>query len=559
VTVRAGITLNEVEAVHGQEQARSLGVLQAQELTFDSAQRQAHQAAVVPDAVLGVDQGVAGGQLGEGFDRRTLGPGAAMAPLLARSEDLLLGDHGELLEREHEPLGQRCRPHLHPPPAGPAPRGSRLIGGPRLDPVLVEERAQAFRARQRRGRQHDAPTVEAPRLEHLHEGVQRPVAGAGLDQRAPQLAEVVGAYVEAFGVVPRVGDREALELHGSPRLDLLLDLLGGDQQVVGRRHDASARDRNIEALEGFRDVARQPRVPGLGIVGDDERVLGNEVQHRLEGGLQQGRQGLGPGWRVPAQQRVHHQIDRARLHVLRCRELADGFGTLDHEGAVDQQLAGRRGDGVTQRGLRALARRVELPDRLHLVAEQLDPQRVRPLRWEQVEDAASHGQLAALFDERHPRIARGDQRLDQRVAIDGLPHLEVDRARANRLTRGDAGGQSRPGCNDHRRGVRRGEGVRGRSSAGQPAVEDVHALGDHEGLGREALVGLGVMAGKGPDAAVRLRLAERRSQIVDEGVGRLGRRHQHQHRPIAVGADQVRGDHCARGTPQARQAHAARA
>ena len=39
---------------------------------------------------------------------------------------------------------------------------------------------------------------------------------------------------------------------------------------------------------------------------------------------------------------------------------------------------------------------------------------------EDVDDAAAHRQLAALFDQRHARVARGDELRDELVAVDPL-------------------------------------------------------------------------------------------------------------------------------------------
>ena len=156
-----------------------------------------------------------------------------------------------------------------------------------------------------------------------------------------------------------------------------------------------------------------------------------------------------------------------------------------------------RGGGATAWGsvcCERLARRVELADRLDLVAQQLYAQRQAAVRRIQIEDAAAHGELAPLLDQRHARVARGHQRLDQRVAVDHLPDLEVHRLAAHELARRDAGGERGPGRDhDGRVGLGLRPVDRGRR-AREPAVEHVHPLGHQEGLGREALVGLGVVA-----------------------------------------------------------------
>jgi hypothetical protein len=37
--------------------------------------------------------------------------------------------------------------------------------------------------------------------------------------------------------------------------------------------------------------------------------------------------------------------------------------------------------------------------------------------WKDVEDAAAHGEFAAFFDERHPRVSRPNQGRDERIPI----------------------------------------------------------------------------------------------------------------------------------------------
>jgi hypothetical protein len=74
------------------------------------------------------------------------------------------------------------------------------------------------------------------------------------------------------------------------------------------------------------------------------------------------------------------------------------------------------------------------------------------VRREHVEDAAAHRDLAALLDERHPRIARADQRRDERVAVDRLAELEVHGAPAHELARGHARRERGPRRHDDRAG-----------------------------------------------------------------------------------------------------------
>ena len=119
-------------------------------------------------------------------------------------------------------------------------------------------------------------------------------------------------------------------------------------------------------------MAEQALAPGRGVVDHDQRVVGQIIEHALERGLEQRRERLGAGRHVAAQQRVDELVDGARRDAL-------GGGQLAQRGvrSITSERSSRisRGGGATaagQRLLRALARGVELADRLDLVAEQLD-------------------------------------------------------------------------------------------------------------------------------------------------------------------------------------------
>ena len=97
--VGTAVALHEVETVHGDEEPIAAGVLDAQQLVGDAAHVHHNQAAVGPDAVIGVDQEVARRELAEAFESRPFLPRTALPGSLALSEDLLFGDDCALLVR----------------------------------------------------------------------------------------------------------------------------------------------------------------------------------------------------------------------------------------------------------------------------------------------------------------------------------------------------------------------------------------------------------------------------------------------------------------------------
>ncbi len=70
---------------------------------------------------------------------------------------------------------------------------------------------------------------------------------------------------------------------------------------------------------------------------------------------------------------------------------------------------------LLERMQRALGERRERAQRLDLVAEELDAHRLAAGRREDVDDAAAHGDLAALLDALDPRVAGEHELLGQLV------------------------------------------------------------------------------------------------------------------------------------------------
>ena len=343
-----------------------------------------------------------------------------------------------------------------------------------------------------------------------------------------------------------------LEEHRPALPDRIAQRVGTEHELVGGTHHATALEGHRVVLEQLVGVAQQPGVTAVGVVDDHPRVLGQEVEDRLLGGLQQRSERLDARRQVAPQQRVDELVDAALGQALLPGPLANRVAARDHQLAVAQQLAGRRRRHVRKRGFGALARRVELAQLLHLVAQQLDADRSLAVGREEVEDVPADGQLAPLLDEWHALVAGSDQQLDQRVPVDGLPHLEMDRLRAHGVSRRHPQRERRPGRDHDRRrldpAVPRGQ---------QPAVEHVHALGDHERLRREALVGLDVVAREDPHAPPALGLAQVHAQVGREEVGRLRVGGEHEDRARLARGRDPRSELGARGPAQAADARTA--
>jgi hypothetical protein len=94
---------------------------------------------------------------------------------------------------------------------------------------------------------------------------------------------------------------------------------------------------------------------------------------------------------------------------------------------ASQKLRGREQRDAVQRPDGALVRRVEGAQGVDLVAEELDPDRERGRRREDVDDAASTGELAAAGDLGDGRVAEVEQVAQQLVQAE--PALDLQLAR----------------------------------------------------------------------------------------------------------------------------------
>jgi hypothetical protein len=200
---------------------------------------------------------------------------------------------------------------------------------------------------------------------------------------------------------------------------------------------------------------------------------------------------------------------------------------------------------------RSLCDFVEFADRLDLVTQQLDTNRMRAMGREDVENAASNGEFAPLLDERHPRVARGNQGFDERITVGDLADFEVDRTTAHDFARGHPERERRP--RSHRDG--RGFDPHIRLRARQPAIEDVHSLRDQKRLRGEALVGVRVVARICAHAPALDGFSECGAEVLDQRVAGLGVRGDEERGRITELGNESRSDDGPRAAAQAREMH----
>ncbi len=213
--------------------------------------------------------------------------------------------------------------------------------------------------------------------------------------------------------------------------------------------------------------------------------------------------------------------------------LGEGRGPLPYVVGEQQLAAGRCPQAVLGDLQGALVGDLEVADLLDVVAPELDAQRVFLGRREHVEDAAAHGELAALLDQFDPGVRGCGERLDDRVQVGGLTGAQghrlqvaeaLDLGLEHRADRGDDDGD-RAGLGVVRAGVRE-------------APQDGEAAADRVGAGREALVREGLPGRVVHDTVRRQDRAQRRGQVLrlaargrhgeDGPAGLTGQRRHHE-------------------------------
>ncbi len=111
-------------------------------------------------------------------------------------------------------------------------------------------------------------------------------------------------------------------------------------------------------------------------------------------------------------------------------------------------LGGRRDRDTIQPAHRLLAGDIELADRLDLVPEKLDSDRVREREGEQVNNPPAHGDIAALADLVLGAVPERQQPLDERRQIGGLADRQL-KAEGSEMGRRESPLHDRPHRSHH--------------------------------------------------------------------------------------------------------------
>ena len=275
----------------------------------------------------------------------------------------------------------------------------------------------------------------------------------------------------------------------------------------------------------------------MGLVDEEDEVVGEVVDQRVgraarRAAVEDPRVVLDPRAEAELPQHLHvvagPLLEAVRLELLAVLlEVGDLVAHLAldlvdgalHRLLLDDVVA-RRPDGDVVDHIEDLARqRVEVLDRLDLVAEELDPVRGLGIRREDLEHLSAGAERAARQVLVVPPVLHPDQLAEDVLAVDPVPHLEELHLLAVEVRRADPVDAGDRGDNDHV--VAREQ--RGRRGVAEPVdlIVDRGVLLDVEVLRRD--VGLGlvvvVVADEVLDGVVREELPElvaelRRQRLV---------------------------------------------
>ena len=427
-----------------------------------------------------------------------------------------------------------------------------------VEAVLAAEREQEVVARDAR----DLLRLEAEQLSDavvlVHDVVARAEVGERLQRTAAEAARarhtptedlVVGQENEV-DVAPdetaargrdgeeeaRVGGELVVGLE-DPRLDLA-------QHVLRAQRLAAMRERDDDALSGAherRELRLRLGEPARG----DRRPLRLErerlvVRERVElrRPLQRDRVEL---VLLPDAAHVVGLEDEVRRAVERCDEIVrHGPDLALVPVPVLHQVQPPLRRGIDRAGLdgvqRALRERRERANRLDLVAEELDAQRLPAGRREDVDDAAAHGELPAVVDALDALVAGDRERFREPLDADLASRAELERLRPRarrrqRLGQGAGRRADEAAAGKYRQSARSlADQMRRRLETGLPAdaaarQEPDLLLAEEPGGRLGGVAGVGVLRQQADERALEL-LEERREHDGQRRLRHAGARRQ---------------------------------
>ncbi|TLY67470.1 MAG: hypothetical protein E6K45_05410 [Gammaproteobacteria bacterium] len=414
-----GVTADEVQRVHRDVDAVPVQVLEHQEFSRLPADLERDQPRVAADAVLLVHHGGAGIEILQvAQDRLGIGGGALAPPLLAgpRPEELRLRDHGDRRRGELQAL--EIGRHREPEPRLASSESVPSRDHRHLVTVGPEHLVQHLAPPGRVGRE------QHPARETLEEGIERRERLLGTHVDA-QLARGGRGEVTHRGAAAReLGlGLEGVECDRCEGTEGRLELGGRKKQLRGRKHRAldvvaAVLVARLDVLPPLGEGRRQRRVL------HDHRVPRQVVEERRRRIEEQRLVELDPRRRQPL---AHAAID-AGARRIPFEACAIAAAELLDRGRIERYFASGEQPHARQRIEGALGLRVEAPDGLDLVVEQVDAERRGAAHGKDVEERPAHRELPGTHDLADARVAGFREALAEGLDGERLTLLELERA-----------------------------------------------------------------------------------------------------------------------------------
>ena len=466
-----------------------------------------------PDAVIHMHHQIAGGEFADIGDEQFRPAPAAARPHQPLTQNVLLADDHDIagreavLEPEHRDRGRFRRKFSEGAPTVDLLQPVHAVTG--------EEPGEAFtRARGETGDQHPPAAAKlgidvlAHDIEHAgfgngvvaRGGVARPGAGGG-EIDPPPPAEIDNSRSRSRGRTTLTGmfppwPGEGRETADRPRLQGGFPLPGGEVEPL-RRQRPVRRNRPVRrppapagiekrgaGVEELRDGFQPGRHRRVRLMVEGDHRVGQIVEQGLEPVVEQRQPVLHADLPSPRGDRHIERVvaDRAERLAVPGAEAGDGIRIQEH-------LADRIEGHPFQLRLAQLCRRVEAPDALDDIAEQIEAHRRRRARREDVDDAAAERVLARLAHRAGAHVAVAGEEPGQRV--------EVERPTALHRERGilEGGARRHPLEGGIHRGQHDAAVARRRPAPGE-ACQRAGTLARHLAIGRDPVIGQAVPGGE---------------------------------------------------------------
>ena len=268
-------------------------------------------------------------------------------------------------------------------------------------------------------------------------GEQRSLLGFGADPtRDPVVARrdaraqgMCDARVARGRIVGLLGCvRE--ERQRAERLDARANVVGRDE-AIARREDRPL-DVAAQLLVALLDELPRVVEPRERVVRRDEQRAGAQVLEQRHGRREEQRKVV-----LDARRQLRlgdHAIDRTARRVDR-ETLAKALAESLDCRVVERKLARGQDPQRVRLAGGQLRLRVEHPQAVDLVVEEIDPDGLHSAGREHVEHRSAHRELARLRDLLHAQVAVLGQRADHRAVLELVADFELQRARDDEIAR----------------------------------------------------------------------------------------------------------------------------